>query len=332
MLKIILFLLLVFSVFAENIDDKYIKKLENHLLSHDFNITGIFYYLKGRWVFKALTPDGKNAGLYLLLGQKPTQKNPFGWKKVFLDPKSLKKESGYFVYIGNKRNDPLAWVYADKRSGKVYKLIGANKGKFRYVLLKSLSYGTIKNIITFYNQTGSLKYSFLTDIELKRDSKSFGKIYYNPRYLDSKQDFTIKEPLKVTNLVIKERGYGKIEDGILDAEVVKYPFLGMVKIRSSYKNRTFVCEEHYEPLDSFLDINNSSTLKALIESWGEIKGMESTTCSQDYYENMKDGRFDFFNLEKSMDFSIKKDINITEKEGGQSRVVIHERIKLEKGD
>ena len=332
MVKVVLLILTVFSLFAQEVGEQYVEKLKNHLLSRDFPVTGKFYHINGDWILMALTPEGKEAGLYRLLGKEPTADNPFGWSPASIDDINEIEESGYFIYIGFDKNSSLSWLYIDKKSMKVYKLIQAEAGKFRYLLLDGISYGILKNIVSFFSKEDILKYSFLVDIDLKRAAKSFGKIDFDPRYLSSEESgYKVKKPIVPTSVVITELGYGKIGKDVLEAEVTKFPLLGLVKIKSSYKNGSIECEEHYQALNRN-EINSSAELKDMVQEWGDIKDMEFTTCPQEYYENIKGDRFDFFGFEKDIDFAVKKVVEIYEDNGSKNSLTVFEKVNLTKSD
>ncbi|BCD62700.1 hypothetical protein NitYY0826_C1583 [Nitratiruptor sp. YY08-26] len=138
---LVLFLLCI-NLIAATDWSSYFSGLYSHLTSHDFKVNGKFYKYDfnhdgtiayNDWIYRS-----SSGAVFRLLGEKPTQDNIFGWQRLESFPDSLEEnsENGYFVNIRWEQDEDLrfSWLYISKKSGKVYKLVGAKPDNtFRYL-------------------------------------------------------------------------------------------------------------------------------------------------------------------------------------------------------
>ncbi len=133
--KIIAIVLLVSAMWAQ---ESYLSALINFLQHRTFTIDGYFYRYDfdndgkidyNDWIYE----DRQSHRQYRLLAIPPTPQNAFGFQPLS-HPVTLSHVDGYFVYIGFDQDTRFAWLYIDRQTHKLYKLMGSTpQGYFRYL-------------------------------------------------------------------------------------------------------------------------------------------------------------------------------------------------------
>ncbi len=117
----------------------YISNLKTFLQQHDFTLNGKFYMYDfnhdgaiapNDWLYI----DTASGQAFRLMGKTPTQNDVFGWLPLSSLPSDLPSApTGYFIFINFPQDQQLfhtnafSWVYVDKNSMGVYKLMGADQ-------------------------------------------------------------------------------------------------------------------------------------------------------------------------------------------------------------
>ena len=117
----------------------YVTNLKEFLQQHDFALNGKFYMYdfnhdgsiaRNDWLYI----DTASGQAFRLMGKTPTQNDAFGWLQLSSLPSDLPSApSGYFIFINFPQDQQLyhtnafSWVYIDRNSMGVYKLMGADQ-------------------------------------------------------------------------------------------------------------------------------------------------------------------------------------------------------------
>ncbi len=117
----------------------YVTNLKEYLQQHDFALNGIFYMYdfnhdgsiaRNDWLYI----DTASGQAFRLMGKTPTQNDAFGWLLLSTLPSDLPSApTGYFIFINFPQDQQLyhtnafSWVYVDRNSMGVYKLMGADQ-------------------------------------------------------------------------------------------------------------------------------------------------------------------------------------------------------------
>lgn len=124
----------------------YVTALKEYLQQHDFALNGKFYMYdfnhdgsiaRNDWLYI----DTASGQAFRLMGKTPTQNDAFGWLQLSTLPSDLPSApTGYFIFIDFPQDQQLyhtnafSWVYIDRNSMGVYKLMGADQNhNFNYL-------------------------------------------------------------------------------------------------------------------------------------------------------------------------------------------------------
>ncbi|MRI83073.1 MAG: hypothetical protein C6I00_01505 [Nitratiruptor sp.] len=331
-------------LFAQLLSPKYGRELEGYLLNHTFELNGRFYYIQQeggtpQWILEVLTPKGEIGGYYLLLGRSPTPANPFGWARIDIDVAKLKEiePTGYFVQIDYPKDPSQAfsWVYIDRASGKIYKLVDFEEGNFRYFGPLKLHVALFGQEVLFFKRGDRLTYDLGSHIELLRYGKSQGPILFDPRYLKSGKDFYLLEDRNLTSIRIFQRALGRAGESRVEGSIEKLPLQGIVRIKSRVGKFVVDCTEYYKPLE--LDsLQKGDGIDKIFQEWGEggvcSRELVRTTCPKEYYKELVGcGRkFDLSSLSQNVDFATLTRYSLDD----NVSVTVYERIRVdsERGD
>ena len=271
-------ILITILVIGSSVYAGYLDQLRSYLLSRNFIIDGEFFLSKGKWIFANFKEDGTLIGYHQLLGTQPTDTNPFGWKELNLSQLPAKMQSiGYFIRIDfpyDMQNPFLklySWVYVDKKTKSVYKLIGADKGIFKYYdsnldgvpdPIDGIYFYKQGNIARFYSCKDTLTFK---NYRFEKYSKSKGEIAYSckigeNRFVDYNSSF-------IKDAAIYVQIDGKINKAKIFAKIFKKPFEGLVSIEQIYGRRYSVCTKKLQPLTKVAP--KSENLKKLFLFWGD---------------------------------------------------------------
>ncbi len=131
-----LLILFVCALFARD----YLHELKAYLTSKEFNVDGMMYsydfngngYIEyNEWVYVSQ----KSGKKYRLLGTTPTEHNAFGFTEINVSLQNFSPD-GYFSFINfpEDADKRFSWVYASTTTGKIHKLMGADKNNlFKYL-------------------------------------------------------------------------------------------------------------------------------------------------------------------------------------------------------
>ncbi|MRI58497.1 MAG: hypothetical protein C6H99_03210 [Epsilonproteobacteria bacterium] len=280
MRKIIALFFLLGSLFAG-----YVEDLASYLLQKNFKIVGTFYIYDSQWLLGVDDGYGHISGFYRLMGSEPTDKNPFGWEPYRVSDTSRLKEMGYFVYIHFPQDEDkkYSWIYIDKATGAIYKLMGSKDGVFVYLDLDRdgiadplpLYYRIKEFEVIFYDckKSYSLKDGSLSVLTL---SKSFGPIRYS-----CEGEWSSSRPLDLQNITIFEVLRGDVEREYFIGTIFKDLKRGIVSIEGVAQGRYISCDQNYAPLD-LQSLKSAELLGKVIDQWGVgskvAEGLVSDGC------------------------------------------------------
>ncbi len=117
----------------------YVTALKEYLQQRDFTLNGKFYMYdfnhdgsiaRNDWLYI----DTASGSAFRLMGKTPTQNDVFGWLHLSKLPSDLPTTpTGYFIFIDFPQDQQLyhtnafSWIYVDRNSMGVYKLMGADR-------------------------------------------------------------------------------------------------------------------------------------------------------------------------------------------------------------
>ena len=271
-------ILITILVIGSSVYASYLDELRSYLLGRNFVIDGEFFLSKSKWIFANFKEDGSIIGYYQLLGDKPTDTNPFGWKELNLSQLPQKMQSvGYFIKVDfpyDMQNPFLklySWIYVDNKTKSVYKLIGADKGIFKYYdsnldgvpdPIDSIYFYKQGNIARFYSCKDTLTFK---NYSFEKYSKSRGGIEYSCKIGES--SFIDANMSSITNSIIYLQIDGNINKTRILAKIFKKPFDGLLSVEQIYGRRYSVCTKKLQPLTKVAP--TSENLKKLFLLWGD---------------------------------------------------------------
>ena len=275
-IKIVLFLFL----FVLGAQAKYMDELRSYLLSKDFSISGEFFLSQDRWIFGYFDKYGQIVGYYQLMGTQPTTTNPFGWREANASQLVQMQGVGYFIKIDfpfdmqNPYLKPYSWIYVDMQTKNVYKLIGADKGIFKYYDRDLDGVPDPIDQIYFYRLSNKAKFFSCKDsvqtqkYDILKLAKSSGSVQYDCGIGGDR--FIEKNGSKLTNAVVDIQLDGKLNGKRFFAKIFKEPFKGLVTVEGLYGGRYMACTKEYEPVQE-VAVDKEALSKFLMH-WGEGKG------------------------------------------------------------
>ena len=320
-------ILITVLVISSSLYGGYLDELRSYLLSRNFIINGEFFLSKGKWIFANFKKDGSVIGYYQLLGTSPTNSNPFGWKEVNLSQIPQMQSIGYFIRVDfpyDMRNPFLklySWIYVDKKRGDVYKLIGADKGIFKYYdnnldgvpdPIDGIYFYKHGNEARFYSCKDTLQFE---NYSFEKYGKSRGNIAYSckigeDRFVDQNRSF-------INNALVSLQIEGSINKTRVFAKIFKNPFKGLVAVERIYGRDYSTCTKKLKPLTRVAP--ESKNLKNLFLVWGdkEKEGKQEGRCF-----------FDEKNLQKMQEanFTMLTNISASDEANQSARVEILERV------
>ncbi len=282
-----LFSVILFSVLLRA---AYVDELRQYLLSRDFSISGEFFLYKNRWVFGAFGRSDSIDAYFALLGQKPTAKNPFGWKLLEKKPQASQlQEAGYFIKVDfpfdmqNPYLAPYSWIYIDKKRGDIYKLIGAYNGIFKYYdgnldgvpdPLPNLYAAIEKTKVRFFSCKDMLTFK---GYRFAKFAKSHGTIGYDCSFaINSLHYKGIKTIRNVTAIMSFD---GTINNKRFIAQISQDLGQGTISYEGLYDGRYIVCSKRFT---SILPAKmEADKLDTLIKNWGDENQGDSAFAGGD---------------------------------------------------
>ena len=267
-------------LFALGVQANYVDELRLYLLSRDFSVSGEFFLSQNNWIFGYFNKNGQVVGYYQLLGTEPTKNNPLGWKKADISQLAKIQGVGYFVRIDfpydmqNPYLKPYSWIYVDKLTGNIYKLIGADKGIFKYYDRDLDGVPDPIDQIYFYKSNNKAKFFSCKDsVQIQKYNflklaKSNGNLYYDCSI--GKDLFVEKNSSQLTNVLVNIQLDGKINGKRFFAKIFKEPFKGLITVEGFYGVHYLACTKEYEPVQKVAIDKN--VLNKFLMHWGEGKG------------------------------------------------------------
>ncbi len=327
MRKLIALLFISSSLLFGGLDigfDTYVKELKGYLLSKEFQVTGTFFLKDNRWIFGLKDPYGQIVELYELLGSPPSPQNPLGWKVVDEGVLEGAVEMGWFIKIDfpldlqDPSTAPYSWVYIDKGTQSVYKLMDAHEGRFYYL---DIDHDSIPDPLPIYYNLNPLYVIFFEcksviesgDISFTILSKSQGEISYR---CDGK--WNAPNDLLIQNITITKALRGKVDEKSFIGSIFKDFRLGKVDVEGMVEGEYIECTQAYTP-PKFDRISNAKALEEAILTWGTSqdpkKGFIAHNCDLPKYQA------------NSFNLTIDSTISIYEKDSTSTITIHKEAIK-----
>lgn len=322
-IKIVSFIFL----FALGVQAKYIDELRSYLLSKDFTISGEFFLSKDSWIFGYFNKNGQIVGYYQLMGTKPTKTNPFGWREANASQLVQMQGVGYFIKIDfpfdmqNPYLKPYSWIYVDKQTQNIYKLIGADNGIFKYYDLNLDGVPDPIDKLYFYKDKNRAKFFSCRDrlqtqqYSFEKLGKSSGTIVYDCKI--GSERFVNHGSSRFTNIVIDVALDGRINGKRFFARIFKEPFKGLVSVEGLYGGRYMACTKEYSPIES-IALDDEALAKFLMH-WGEGReeGFIGGNCT------LEDSLLD---RAKSVELTITTTITTTDDANNTSKIEVVEQM------
>ena len=276
MKKVLLLFVFCLALFGGYLDD-----VRAYLLQKEFKVNGKFFISNGKWLFGLNDDYGHVSGFYELLGTTPTPQNPFGWKIVDQSIDLLRaREAGWFVKIDFPPDfkDPAtrdySWIYIDKQTSKIYKLMGSKNGQFVYYddnndsipdPIPQLHFSIKGDKIVFFGCKKS--YAFRDgSLKVEKLFKSTGNIEYG-----CDETWRSQKELRIENLSTYEKIRGTIEGNSFIGTIFKDFARGRVVLEGMMNGKYVACFQSYTP-PKLEEIKNAAALKALVGRWGYGSG------------------------------------------------------------
>jgi len=292
----------------------YAEDLKSYLHHRSFQVTGKFYMYdfdgdksidSDEWVYI----DASSGQPFRLMGEEPSDDNPFGWAFLGSVPPGLdiQKPDGYFIFIDYPKDreilgtDAFSWLYLSQ--GSTYKLMGAVNNRFYYLdedgdgvadPLSGITYNFDGTYFTFsYNKPQSLPPTLISQ-EIKPVRKPAGakgcKISSNTSYNGVQYTYRVEgwykgniihecrenlwelksTPFTITQIIKTVKSDMKIDNKrIKGISIYDYKH-GIVYYKGVFWDREVDCYTYYTPqLPTTLSLFPSLRLEEIMEWEGD---------------------------------------------------------------